>query len=268
MSLVYIFTFSKVETEQVTRLMGVTAAVKPGARVGPVRVGANDFVLIASDMGPKIARSLANSVLNNTNLAHVATVANPRPDAALIVGLVANLQQNSIVTYKECRSTDGNGTAYRCSPLLTERISRLVNSTGTPCESVVGITSPRIATDKNLRLELARSGAQTVDMESYEILAVAHETGIPVAILRVVADHLEMRLPDLNRAINEAGSLDQGRALRVAIGSPILTARLIAANKRAMRHLGRALEVVLPSDCFVDLPFTEREVSSKNVPKD
>ena len=99
MSLVYIFTFSKVETEQVARLMGATAAVKPGARVGPVRVGANDFVLFASDMGPKIARSLANSVLNNTNPAHVATVANPRPDAVLIVGLcgglTANLQQNT-----------------------------------------------------------------------------------------------------------------------------------------------------------------------------
>ena len=271
MSLVYIFTFSKVETEQVARLMGATTAVKPGARVGPVRLGANDFVLFASDMGPKIARSLANSVLNNTNPAHGATGADPRPDAVLIVGLcgglTANLQQNTIVTYKECQSTDGNGTAYRCAPSLTERISRVVNSTGTSCESVVGITSPRIATDKNLRLELARSGAQTVDMESYEILAVAHKTGIPVAILRVVADHLEMRLPDLNRAINEAGSLDQGRALRVAIGSPIRTARLVAANKRAMRHLGRALQVVLPSDCFLNLPLTEGEVSSKSAPQ-
>jgi len=271
MSLVYIFTFSKVETEQVARLMGATAAVKPGARVGPVRLGANDFLLFASDMGPKIARSLADSVLNNSNPAHGATVAGPRPDAVLIAGLcgglTANLQQNTIVTYRECQSTDGNGTAYGCSPSLTGRISRMVISTGVSCESVVGITSPKIATNKDLRLELARSGAQTVDMESYEILAVAHKMGIPVAILRVVADHLEMRLPDLNRAINEAGSLDQGRALRVAIGSPLLTARLVAANKRAMRHLGRALEVVLPSDCFADLPLTEREVSSNNVPQ-
>jgi len=212
MSLVYIFTFSKVETEQVARLMGVAAAVKTGARVGPICLGANDFVLFASDMGPKTARSLANSVLDNTSSAHGATAANPRPDAALIVGLcgglTANLQQNTIVTYRECQSIDGNGTAYQCSPSHTERISRVVNWTGSSCESVVGITSHRIATDKSLRLELARSGAQTVDMESYEILAVAHKTGIPVAILRVVSDHLEMRLPDLNRAINEAGSLD------------------------------------------------------------
>ena len=225
----------------------------------------------ASGMGPKIARSLANSVLNHTNPAHGTTDPNSRPDAVLIAGLCgglsASLRQNTIVTYRECRSTACNGTTYTCSPSLTERISRVVNSTGTSCESVVGITSARIATNKNLRMELARSGAQTVDMESYEILAVAHNTGVPVAILRVVSDHLEMRLPDLNRAINEAGSLDQGRALRVAIGSPILTARLVAANKRAMRHLGRALEVVLPSDCFVNLPLTEGEVSSKSAPQ-
>lgn len=271
MSLVYIFTFSKVETEQVARLMGVTAPVRPGARVGPVRLGANDFVLLASDMGPKIARSLANSVLNNTNPASGTTVANPRPDAVLIAGLcgglTANLPQNTVVTYKECRSADGSGTAYQCSPLLTERISRVVNSAGTSCESVVGITSPRIATNKNIRLELARSGAQTVDMESYEVLAVAHQTGIPAAILRVVADHLEMRLPDLNRAINDAGSLDQSRALRVAIGSPILTAKLVSANKRAMHHLAKALAVVMPSDCFVNLPLNEGEISGKSAPQ-
>ncbi len=54
MSLDYIFTFSKVETEHVARLMGVTPAVNSGARVGPVRLGANDFVLFASDMAPRL----------------------------------------------------------------------------------------------------------------------------------------------------------------------------------------------------------------------
>jgi polysaccharide deacetylase 2 family uncharacterized protein YibQ len=104
-------------------------------------------------------------------------------------------------------------------------------------------------------------------MESYEILAAAHETGVPVAVLRVVADHMDMRLPDLNRALNEAGSLDQRKALRVAIGSPILTARLVSANKRAMRHLGKALDIVLPSDCFADAPIGEGEVSSNTAPR-
>jgi nucleoside phosphorylase len=271
MSLLYIFTFSKVETQQVARLMGATVNGNPPARVGPSRVGLNDIVLFASDMGPKIARSLANSVLNHGTQTQGHESGNPKPDAILVIGLcgglTANLRQNTIVTYKECRSTDANGTAYTCSPSLTECLSRVVNSTGTPCESVVGITSPRIATTKEIRLELARSGAQAVDMESYEILAAAHETGVPVAVLRVVADHMDMRLPDLNRALNEAGSLDQRKALRVAIGSPMLTARLVSANKRAMRHLGKALEIVLPSDCFADARIANGEVSSKTAPR-
>ncbi len=270
MSLVYIFTFSKVETEQVARLMGAAVNGKPPARVGPSRVGANDLVLFASDMGPKIAKSLADSVLK-CGAQVQGQNGSPKPDAILVIGLcgglTADLRQNTVVAYTECLSSDGTRPPYRCSPPLAERISSLLRSKGIVCSPVVGITSPRIATTKEIRLELAQSGAQAVDMESYEILAAAHKTGIPVAILRVVADHLEMRLPDLNRAINEAGSLDPGRALRVAIGSPILTARLVAANKRAMRHLGQALEVVLPSDCFVNLPLTEGEVSSKNVPQ-
>ena len=271
MSLIYIFTFSKVETEQVARLMGAAVNGKPPARVGPSRVGPNEIVLFASDMGPKIARSLANSVLNDGAQTQGQESGNPKPDAILVIGLcgglTADLRQNTVVAYTECLSSDEARPPYRCSLPLTERISSLVRSKGIPCAPVVGITSPRIATTKEIRLELARSGAQAVDMESYEILAAAHDTGIPVAVLRVVADHLDMRLPDLNRALNEAGSLDQRKALRVAIGSPILTARLVSANKRAMRHLGKALEIVLPSDCFADARIAEGEVSSKTAPR-
>ena len=72
MSLIYIFTFSKVETEQVARLMDVAVNGKPPARTGPSRVGTNDLLLFASDMGPKIARSLAKSVLNDGAQAEAA----------------------------------------------------------------------------------------------------------------------------------------------------------------------------------------------------
>ena len=262
MSLIYIFTFSKVETQEVARLMGKALKGTAPARVGPSRVGANDLILFASEMGPKIARSLAKSVLNESTQTERENSGNPKPDAILIIGLcgglTTDLRQNTVVAYTECLSSDEARPSYRCSPPLTERISTLVRSKGIPCAQVVGITSPRIATTKELRLDLARSGAQAVDMESYEILAAAHETSIPVAVLRVVADHMDMRLPDLNRALNDSGSLDQRKALRVAIGSPILTARLVSANKRAMRHLGKALEIVLPSDCFADARIAER----------
>jgi hypothetical protein len=57
-------------------------------------------------------------------------------------------------------------------------------------------------------------------------------------------------LPDLNRALDATGGLDGRKALRVALGSPVRTAKLLAANKRAMQHLTKALEVVLKAPCF------------------
>jgi hypothetical protein len=119
-----------------------------------------------------------------------------------------------------------------------------------PCDRAMGITSPRIAINKQERLALAESGAAVVDMESYSILETAATAGVPVAVLRVVADSLDRILPDLNRALDDTGGLDGRKALRVALGSPMRTAKLLAANKRAMQHLTKALEVVLKAPCF------------------
>jgi hypothetical protein len=88
-------------------------------------------------------------------------------------------------------------------------------------------------------------------MESYSILEIAATAGVPVAVLRVVADSLDRVLPNLNRALDDAGGLDGRKALRVALGSPVRTAKLLAANKRAMRRLTTALEIVLKAPSFV-----------------
>ena len=87
-------------------------------------------------------------------------------------------------------------------------------------------------------------------MESYSILEAAATAGVPAAVLRVVADSIDRVLPNLNRALNDDGALDGRKALRVAVGSPLRTAKLLAANKQAMQHLGKALEIVLKAQCF------------------
>jgi hypothetical protein len=87
-------------------------------------------------------------------------------------------------------------------------------------------------------------------MESYSIMTVAGNAGVPVVVLRVVADSLDRRLPDLNRALNDTGGLDGRKALGVALRSPVATVRLLSANKRAMQRLAGALEIVLKAPCF------------------
>jgi hypothetical protein len=87
-------------------------------------------------------------------------------------------------------------------------------------------------------------------MESYSIMSVAREAGVQVAVLRVVSDSLDRRLPDLNRALNDSGGLDGRKALGVALRSPVATVRLLSANKRAMQRLAGPLEIVLNAPCF------------------
>src|SRR5262249_27671944 len=117
-------------------------------------------------------------------------------------------------------------------------------------DPVVGITSPRIATTPARKTALADRGVTVVDMETYSILAVAARAGIPAAVVRIVADPHDWELPDFNRALNEDGGLNGWKALRVALGSPLRTLKLLGANRRAMQSLGRALEIVLKADAF------------------
>jgi nucleoside phosphorylase len=152
------------------------------------------------------------------------------------------------VAYEKCKSTEANLPPLDCSAAITNQLRQLLNSHSITCERVVGITSPRIAVSKADRIALADSGANVVDMESYEILAIAERASVPAAILRVVSDSVDRELPDFNQALNTQGSLDGIKALRVAVGSPFRTLRLLAANKRAIGELTKALRIVLPAD--------------------
>jgi hypothetical protein len=87
-------------------------------------------------------------------------------------------------------------------------------------------------------------------MESYFIVEAASAAGVSAAVLRVVSDSFYRKLPDFNRALKNDGSLDGWKALRVALGSPLRTCRLLAANNRAVQDLARALDLVLNTSCF------------------
>jgi len=87
-------------------------------------------------------------------------------------------------------------------------------------------------------------------METYAIVDVARSAGLPTAVLRVVADSIDRDLPDFNRALNKSGGLDRRKALTIALGSPMRTAKLLVANKRAIEYLAKALQVVLKAKCL------------------
>ena len=244
MSLIYIFAASTTEGEPVRK---IASASDWGS---PSRCGANDVVFIITGTGPSNARTKAESVLG----VGTAQTTRVKPDVVLVIGLCGGLTESlpegRLVSYTTCRSTDAVKPVLSCSRSAVDSLITLLSSSGIVCVRAEGITSARIATNRAERILLAQSGAAVVDMESYSILEAAAGAGIPAAVLRIVADSVDRVLPNLNLALDHAGGLDSRKALRVALGSPIRTARLLAANKRAMQRLTKALEVVLKAPCF------------------
>ena len=243
MSLVYIFAASPMEGEPVRKIAGERHS-------SPMRCGANDFVLIFSGMGPVNARSKAEVALGlKTEPSRTS-----KPDAVLVIGLcgglIESLSEGRVVAYTACKSTESAKQVLACSQNIVDSFITLLTSSGMVCDRALGITSSRIATNREERLALAESGAAVVDMESYSILEAAARAGVPAAVLRVVSDSLDRVLPNFNRALKDAGDLDGRKALRVALGSPVRTLKLLAANKRAMQGLTKALEIVLKAPCF------------------
>jgi nucleoside phosphorylase len=245
MSLVYIFAASGMEGKPV-RKVGA-----PSGTDSILRCGSNDLVLITSGMGPANARKKAEATLTSgSNLAGASI-----PSAVLIIGLCGGLTpsipERRIVTYTECRTTDSNNPVLPCSDRIVDSVIELLKGSRIFCDRVVGITAPRIATTPDARRALAQHGASVVDMESYVILQAAAAVGLPGVVLRVISDSFYRELPDFNRALKDDGTLDGWKALKVMLGSPLRTAKMLGANKRAMQDLSKALDVVLKSPCFV-----------------
>jgi len=176
------------------------------------------------------------------------------PDAAIVVGtcgsLSSALAETTLVAYTNCLTTEYGQVPQGCSRSLTDHQIALLTSKGFNCERVVGITSAQVATSVDQKLQLAKSGASVVDMESYEIVAAARRSNIPITVIRVVSDSLDRPMPDFNRAMKPDGDFNLFEVIRVAAGSPIHTAKLIAANRRAIRRLSVALETIFSGDCF------------------
>jgi hypothetical protein len=240
------------EVDPVAKLLGVSDW-RSDSTAGPITAGANTLEFFITGIGPKQAGKRAAEIIGQD--AHGGTAEHPesgRPDAVMVIGLCGGLTDSlpemTIVTYSACVSAINGGNPRPCAPPIYERVSALLSARNVPCGSVIGITSPRIAVSRAEKLQLAQTGAQVVDMESYEILSAAHKAGTPAAVVRIVSDSLDRKLPDLNLAIKPDGSVNNGKAVRVMLGSPLLTVRAYAASKRAARHLASALGVVLTAD--------------------
>ena len=252
MGRIFILSATKMETDPLAPLLGVPHG-KCVSDAGPIAAGPNQLEFFLTGVGPKKARERAAEIFSDSQQRPIAgDLKSEKPDAVIVIGLCGGLADSlpemTIVTYSSCVSETSGGIPCSCAPQISAKVTALLDTQNPPCRSVVGITSPRVAVSRNDKLQLAQTGAQVVDMESYEIISAAQKSGIPAIVVRVVSDSLDRQLPDFNRALNPDGTVNNGKALRVILGSPLLTARAYAASKRAARHLASALKVVLSAD--------------------
>ena len=254
MSRIYVFTASKFEAEPALKLGASNCAGKNRLRGGTFAVGPNELTLIIGGMGPRNAKTSAHEALRPWVGGNVSSATNSlaKPDFVLVIGLcgglIPSIGESQVVSYSNCLSNGAPPELALCSESISRGLVELLNPRGIACQLVLGMTTQRIATRKNERATLACSGASVVDMESYEILAVSAAARVPAAVLRVVGDCFERELPDFNRALGTQGTLDGRKTMWIALGSPVRTVGLLAANKRAINQLARALAVVLAAD--------------------
>ncbi len=250
--MVYVFASSKMEAQPVLSPAQKDAHIEKTSVI--VEWNGKQFAAIITGMGMRNAKTKAQVALGlaGAGLGGGRPTAD-QPEAVLVIGLCGGLteamHEARIVAYTDCLSS-GNQPRLCCSSALTNAIVENLQTSGITCDRITGITSPRIASGRNEKVQLAKSGANVVDMESYEILSAAARAEVPAAVLRVVSDSLDARMPDFNPALDVNGGLNGRKALGIALGSPLKTLRLLGANRRAMGRLSPAVRVILQSNCF------------------
>lgn len=139
--------------------------------------------------------------------------------------LTRDLQPGDIVLGESVLGSDG--TSYACDPTWVKAISdaleiKPVGVMGS--ENVIGATAK-----KHLFADTARVA---VDMESHIAAALAHEAGVPFAILRAVVDPVEFEFPEfVLDSVRPDGSVSLLPIIAGLCIQPWLTGRLLDLNE-------------------------------------
>ena len=176
-------------------------------------------------------------------------------DALIVVGLAGgldpNLKTGDAVVYDLCRDERDhsellNSQTAHCDEHLTEFLFQSLQAAAVRSFRGAGITTSRIITDSSEKLSLGVSRkALAVDMESFDVLRVCAEAGLPAAAVRVISDEAESDLPDFNRAAEPDGRLNSRRLAMAFARRPAASMKFLRSLKPVIEALRKALEVVV-----------------------
>lgn len=176
-------------------------------------------------------------------------------DGVLIAGfggaLDPGLSLGDAIIYDRCISArDGRSLACDAawSRELMERLSeRLSERPGS--RRGTGLTVDRVIDEAEEKGRLYRRwSAAAVDMESFELLEICAQYGVPAAVLRVISDEAGVDLPDFNRALCADGKIDARRLPGVLLARPRASWRFLASLGVVKESFKAALEMALSDE--------------------
>jgi nucleoside phosphorylase len=267
MGVVYTFAASPMEARSAESLMarGQRSRHFKGRVEGTV--GSNRVVSMVTGMGPANAARVAASELafeetisSASSVAHLDAASSVRGLASieaskqshrslvLVIGLAGSLshslKEGQVVVYRSVIGSDG---CLPCSERFNNAIVSRLSDAGLSFTLVTGISGHKIAATRPEKIELTRTGADVVDMESYEILSASASAGIPAAVIRVISDGLDTEMPDFNKALKPNGEFAPLSLALACARRPLATVRLMKSSKNALKNLGLALNMILQS---------------------
>ena len=212
--------------------------VPRGAEEGAVRSALAraraDVRVVVMGIGPAAAARAADGIL-----------AAMRPRNALVAGLCGLLSPAFVVgdtlVYREIARAGERPLVLE--PALGDAVAARVPGAQT---GIRALASERIVGLAVEKLALGReTGADAVDMESYDVAVRLQRAGIATAVVRVASDGVADDLPDLAAALDGAGGVD-GRRLAIAmLRRPRAGAALARNGMRALRDLRRAVYAIV-----------------------
>lgn len=219
------------------------------------RAGRNLITVLQSEVGaPDFTQKLTNHLTET------------KYDALLIIGLAGaltpDLKTGEVVLYDTCfafRPEFGpveeteTGAEDRapsvCDFQVSSSLRQLLLADGLECMFGAGLTLDFMVTSADEKLSMGESyGAAAVDMESYDVIQVGTQLGVPVVVLRVILDEAEQKTPDFNMALEASGQMNPTKSLLAMMLRPLAAIKFLFSLRSAMKTLRRAANLALKAE--------------------
>ena len=215
------------------------------------RCGNRRITVLKSEMGAiGFAERLGDHLKNNRYdaliVAGLAGALSPqlKRGDAVVLDLCHDARTKS--AFREKSSACEEKASIACDDNLSKYLAETLRASGAPCFGGTGLTVDQIITRAKDKISLGiQYNAMAVDMETYDLLTVCAEFGLPAAAVRVVSDEADCDLPDFNQALKPDGQLSNWQMALAMLKNPIISIRFLLGIKPVIDALRANLRAII-----------------------